>query len=142
MKKYFFISLSLIALLFTACDKDDDEAGTATYLKMKIDNGNEISFDVTSNILGTQINITGTKDSKSLQFQVPEDAVEGDVDTFIIYYSENDETVFSTYNITDKNLHITKNDAMEKRMTGTFSVDYNDDLQNTHTATGSFDIKY
>jgi len=140
MKKHTFILIVIFGLFFSGCKKDEDQH--VDELKMQIDNEDEILFEVTTEILGSKVKIDGNNSSKTLQLQVPVDAIEGDYQSFVIFYAENNNPVFSAFNINGKNLHVSKNDMENRIVTGTFSVNYIDDLQNPHTATGSFEVAY
>ena len=145
MKKYLFLSMAVFALVFTNCKKDDDTEASSgtTYLKMKIDNANEQTFDADVTVLGGQINIVGTKGSNTLTIQFSSGAT-GDLDDnqYSIVYYEGQENIFNTTYAYDSELKVTKNDTSGKIVAGEFTVEYFDDAQNMHTATGSFDLEY
>jgi len=146
MKKYLFLSMAILALTFTNCKKDEDTDETSagsTYLKMKIDNANEQTFDADVTVAGGQINISGTNGANTLNIVFSSDA-SGNLDDnqYGITYSEGQESIFNSVIAYDSELNITKNDTSGKIVAGEFSVEYYDDAQNLHTAEGSFDLEY
>jgi len=145
MNKYLILPMIIFALIFTNCKKEDDsEVSTdSTYLKMKIDNENEQNFDASVTVLLGYLNIVGTNSSKTLTIQFSSDE-SGDVDemNYAITYSEGDDVIFDSETAYDSELEITKNDSSGKIVAGEFTVEYYDDAQNLHTATGSFNLEY
>ena len=145
MKKYLFLSMAIIALLFTNCKKDDESEASSgsTYLKMKIDNDNEQIFDADVTVLLGYLNIVGTKSSNTLTIQFSADS-SGTVDdmNYSITYSEDNNQIFDSETASYSELEITKNDTSGKIVAGYFTVEYYDDMQNLHTAEGSFDLEY
>ncbi len=140
MKKYLFLSLAIAAILFTSCKKDEEEETPSTYLKMKIDNGDEISFTAQVTVVANFVNITGqVSTEKMISIQFPKDAT-GDVSNPSISYTENNQQVITSLNIDDISLNISENNS--DHVAGSFTIDYHDDNGGNHTATGSFDLDY
>ncbi len=147
MKK--LILILLLGLSIYSCKKEEtpDENTNSSYIKMSIDNGNDIIFNenYAGMLIGEKIILGAASGNKDIQISIDVNSEEGqNATTYLISYGENGESVFTTVtNAKSKSLFIEKYDPNQKEIEGFFTVTYMDNVtQEFHSAKGSFKVKY
>ncbi len=156
MKTTKILSLILFIALFSfaSCHKDDDDNNpqddaTNSEITLKIDNGNEIVYtDVNGMVLDEQLVMGGSNSNSDIQIIVNADISEGtytSAEQVLISHGVNSQAVFTTAtNVTSISFVVTTHNVANKHIKGTFTLAYfdNQDANISHTATGTFDVKY
>ena len=149
-------SLILFTVLFslTSCHKDDDDNNpqddaTNSEITLKIDNGSETVYtNVNAVVLADKLTMGGSNANSDIQIIVNSDISEGTYTSATeigMTHGVDGQAIFGTAtNVTSISFVVTTHNVANKHLKGTFSIEYNDnqDVNISHTATGTFDVKY
>ncbi len=146
---FLFVTLFTLTSCHKKSDDDTQDDSTGNKITLKIDNEPEITFsNVTGSALSGQLVMGGSNSNGDIQIIVNADISEGtytSANQVLMSHGVNSQAVFTTAtNVTSISFVVTTHNIAGKHIKGTFSLEYNDNqnVNVTHTATGTFDVKY
>ncbi len=152
-KNILSLILLITVLTFTSCNSNDDDNpsdnSSDNKITLTIDNGSEIVYtDVTGVVLADKLTIAASNNDSDLQIILNSDISQGTYTSpaqIGISHSYNSLGVFNfATNMTSISFVVTSHDVSAKHIKGTYILNYMDNQDNniSHTATGTYDVKY